>query len=42
MPLNPQSKTVEIAINEVARQFRQNEGPVWQGARAGTNIASRL
>lgn len=40
--VDQQSRTVEIAINEVARQLRENEGPVWQGARAGTSIASRL
>lgn len=40
--VDQQAKTVEIAVNEVARQLRENEGPVWQGARAGTNIASRL
>lgn len=40
--VDQQSKTVEIAINEVARQFAQNEGPVWRGVKTGTNVQSRL
>jgi tape measure domain-containing protein len=37
-----QSRTVKIAVAEVANQFRTNTGPVWSAARAGSNIQSRL
>jgi hypothetical protein len=37
-----QSRTVRIAVAEVANQFRTNTGPVWSAAKAGSNIQSRL
>ncbi|URI08778.1 tape measure protein [Aquincola tertiaricarbonis] len=33
---------VQLVISEVARQFRENDGPIWDAARSSTNIASRL
>ncbi|MEJ2802006.1 tape measure domain-containing protein [Comamonas sp. BIGb0124] len=35
-------KILRLAVAEVGRQLAQNEGPVWTGAKAGTNIASRF
>lgn len=36
------TKTVEIAVNEVASQISNNSGPVWQAMRSSTNIEGRL
>lgn len=33
---------VQLVVSEVARQFRENDGPIWDAARSSTNIASRL
>jgi hypothetical protein len=39
-------RTITIAVNravaEVANGFRNNTGPVWSGAKAGTNIQGRV
>lgn len=37
-----ETNVVRLAVEEVGRQLAQNEGPVWRGARAGTNITQRL
>ena len=36
------SRTVTIAINEVARQLQSNSGAVWSGLRSGSNIQGRV
>lgn len=37
-----EQRIVRIAVQEVGRQLAQNDGPVWSGARSGTNIGPRL
>lgn len=37
-----QSRTVTIAVAEVAAQIRSNSGPVFSAMRAGTNIQPRM
>jgi hypothetical protein len=32
----------ELVIGEVARQIRENDGPVWQAMRSATNVQGRL
>lgn len=32
----------EIVIGEVARQFAENQGPIWNAARGSTNIQGRM
>lgn len=37
-----QSRTVSIAVTEVANQIRTNTGPVWSAMRGATNVQARM
>ncbi len=37
-----QSRTVSIAVTEVANQIRTNTGPVWSAIRGATNVQARM
>jgi len=37
-----QSRTVTIAVNEVASQIRANSGPVWSAMRGASNVQPRV
>jgi tape measure domain-containing protein len=37
-----QSRTVTIAVNEVAQQIRENSGPVWSAMRSASNVQPRV
>jgi tape measure domain-containing protein len=39
---NDQSRTVSIAVTEVANQIRTNTGPVWSAMRGATNVQARM
>ena len=40
--VDQQSRTVQIAVTEVAQQISNNSGPVWSAMRGATNIRSAL
>ena len=40
--VDQQSRTVQIAVTEVAQQISNNSGPVWSAMRGSTNIRSAL
>lgn len=40
--IDQQSRTVQIAVTEVAQQISNNSGPVWSAMRGSTNIRSAL
>lgn len=40
--VDQQSRTVQIAVTEVANQISSNSGPVWSAMRGSTNIRSAL
>ena len=40
--IDQQSRTVQIAVTEVANQISSNSGPVWSAMRGSTNIRSAL
>lgn len=40
--VDQQSRTVQIAVTEVAQQISSNSGPVWSAMRGSTNIRSAL
>lgn len=40
--VDDQSRTVTIAIAQVADQIRQNSGPVWSALRSASNVAPRI
>lgn len=40
--IDENSRTVEITIGEISRQFRENSGPAWNGLQAGSNIQPRM
>jgi len=37
-----QSRTVTIAVNEIASQISANSGPVWSALRGSSNVVGRL
>lgn len=39
---NEQTRTVEIAVAEVAQQIGNNSGPVWSAMRGSTNVQPRI
>lgn len=40
--VDDQSKTVTLAVNEVASQIRANSGPVWSAMRGSSNVQGRM
>ena len=40
--VDDQSKTVTLAVNEVASQIRANSGPVWSAMRSSSNVQGRM
>lgn len=40
--VDDQSKTVTLAVGEVANQIRANSGPVWSALRSSSNVAGRI
>jgi hypothetical protein len=37
-----QSRTVTIAVAEIASQIRANSGPVWSALRGASNVQGRM
>jgi len=40
--VDDQSRTVTVAIAQIADQIRQNSGPVWSALRSSSNVAPRI
>lgn len=40
--VDQQSRTVQIAVTEVANQISSNSGPVWSAMRGATNVQARM